>query len=151
MNCLRCGRTVPDQILLCQECLAEKDKPVQAKIEPLQEEVQKEQIKTLRRKNRRLRRTLALLTVLGLLAAALLMAQWYFMEQQDDRIDSQTSRINSLETALEETQSQVEQANVLNESMKDSLTTAQQTIEQYQAVTGLSPEEIATLPPLPEE
>ena len=151
MNCLRCGRTVPDQILLCQECLAEKDKPVQAKIEPLQEEVQKEQIKTLRRKNRRLRRTLALLTVLSLLAAALLMAQWYFMEQQDDRIDSQTSRINSLETALEETQSQVEQANVLNESMKDSLTTAQQTIEQYQAVTGLSPEEIATLPPLPEE
>lgn len=151
MNCLRCGRTVPDQILLCPECLAEKDKPVQAKIEPLQEEVQKEQIKTLRRKNRRLRRTLSLFVVLGLLSAALLASQWYYMEQQDDRIASQTSRINSLETAMEETRSELEQANALNESMKDSLATAQQTIEQYQAVTGLSPEEIATLPPLPEE
>lgn len=151
MNCLRCGRTVPDQILLCPECLAEKDKPVQAKIEPLQEEVQKEQIKTLRRKNRRLRRTLSLFVVLGLLSAALLASQWYYMEQQDDRIASQTSRINSLETAMEETRSELEQANALNESMKDSLATAQQTIEQYQAVTGLSPEEIATLPPQPEE
>ena len=151
MNCLRCGRTVPDQILLCQECLAEKDKPVQAKIEPLQEEVQKEQIKTLRRKNRRLRRSLTLFVVLSLLSAALLASQWYYMEQQDGRIASQTSRINSLETAMEETQSELEQANALNESMKDSLATAQQTIEQYQSVTGLSPEEIATLPPLPEE
>lgn len=150
MNCLRCGRTVPEQILLCPECLAEKDKPVQAKIEPLQEEVQKEQIKTLRRKNRRLRRRLALFVLLALAASVLLAGQWYLMEQQEDRIASQTSRINSLETAMEETRSELEQANALNNSMKDSLATAQQTIAQYQSVTGLTPEEITTLPPLEE-
>ena len=60
MNCLRCGRTVPDQVLLCPECLSEKDKPVRAKIEPLQEELQKEQINKLRRKLRGLRRGLAI-------------------------------------------------------------------------------------------
>lgn len=151
MNCLRCGRTVPDQILLCPDCLAEKDKPVHAKIEPLQEEVQKEQIKALRKKNQRLRRRLALLVVLALAATALLAGQWYLMEQQDDRIAAQTSRINSLETAMQETKSELDQANALNDSMKDSLATAQQTIEQYQAVTGLTPEEVTTVPVQPAE
>ncbi|MBE6931828.1 MAG: hypothetical protein E7464_00390 [Ruminococcaceae bacterium] len=151
MNCLRCGRTVPDQILLCPECLAEKDKPVQAKIEPLQEEVQKEQLKKLRKKHTRIRRCLALFMVLTIAATILLAGQWYIMQQQSDRMAAQTSRINSLETAMQETQSELDQANALNDSMKDAIATAQQTIEQYQTVTGLTPEEIETLPPLVEE
>ena len=145
MNCLKCGRTVPDQILLCPECLSKKDSPAQTKIEPLQEELQKEQIKKLRRKLRRLRQLLALFVLLALAAAAMLMGQWHLMLEQNSRIESQTSRINSLETAMQEIQSELEQANALNDTMKNALADARQTMDQYQTHTGLSPEEIAAV------
>lgn len=143
MNCLRCGRVVPDQILLCPACLAEKDKPVQAERELLQEDVQKEQIKALRKRLRGIRRRLAIFMLLAIAASALLVAQWYYMEQQSDRIASQTTRINSLETAMQETRSELEQANALNNAMNDALSEAQQKLDIYQAITGLTPEEAA--------
>ncbi len=143
MNCLRCGRTVPDQVLLCPTCLTEKDAPVRAERELLQEDLQKEQIKTLRRKLRGLRRSLALFVLLAIAATVMLAGQWYYMEQQSDRIASQTSRINSLETAMQETRSELEQANALNDSMKNALSDAQQKLDMYQEITGLTPEEAA--------
>lgn len=143
MNCLRCGRVVPEQVLLCPTCLSEKDKPVRVERELLQEDVQKEQIKTLRRKLRRLRRSLAFFALLAIAASAMLAAQWYYMEQQSDRIASQTTRINSLETAMQETRSELEQANALNDSMKEALSEVQQKLDLYQAATGLTPEEAA--------
>ena len=143
MNCLRCGRVVPEKVLLCPTCLAEKDLPVQAEREPLQEDVQKEQIRKLRKSRRSLRRLLALFVVLALAATGMLGAQWHFMRQQSSRIATQTSRINSLETAMEETRSELEQAKALNDTMAAALSDAQQKLDIYQAFTGLTPEEAA--------
>lgn len=146
MNCLKCGRTVPDQILLCPECLSGNDTLAKAKIEPLQEEVQKAQIVKLRRNLRRVRRFLALFVVLALAATVMLTGQWYLMQQQSSRIETQTSRINSLETAMQELQSELEQANALNDTMNSALAEAQQALDAYEAYTGLSPDMMDFVP-----
>ena len=73
----------------------------------------------------------------------MLGAQWHFMRQQSSRIATQTSRINSLETAMEETRSELEQAKALNDTMAAALSDAQQKLDIYQAFTGLTPEEAA--------
>lgn len=150
MNCLRCGRIVPDQVLLCPTCLTGKDAPVRAEREPLQEDVQKEQIRKLRKSSKFLRRMLALFVALAVAATVVLVGQWRLMQQQSDRIASQTSRINSLETAMQETRGELEQARALSDSMADALYDAQQQLDIYQALTGLSPEEAAALSRQPE-
>lgn len=146
MNCLKCGRTVPDQILLCPECLSESKTPAKAKFAPLQEEVQKAQLVKLGKNLRLHRRLLAFFVVLTLAATVMLAEQWYLMQQQSSQIATQTSRINSLETAMQELQSELDQANALNDTMNSALAEAQQALDTYKAYTGLSPDMIDFIP-----
>ncbi len=148
MNCLKCGRTVPDTVLLCPECLQVKKRPTaQAKPQPMGEELWQELLEKYRRRLRRVRRWLGAF-VLGAVAAALLLAgSWYYLQEQNDRLNAQTSRINSLETAMQELQKELEQANALNKTAQDALTDAQRKLDAYEAYTGLTGNEVYLLPP----
>lgn len=149
MNCLKCGRTVPDGILICPECLAAAKAPVRTEPEPLQEELQKQKIEKLTKCRRRLKRWLAALIVLCVLGLAVLAGAAYYMMKQHSRLTAQTSRINSLETALEEEHSNLTQAEAANDTLRQSIAEERELIEAYEAYTGLSPEEITALPPEP--
>ena len=144
MNCLKCGRTVPEGILLCTECLSVKKAPVPAEPEPLQEELQKQKIEKLTRSRRKLRRWVAALVVLCILGLAVLGAAAYYFNRQNTRITAQTSRINSLETVVGELKGELEQANTTIDALRDSIASEQELIGIYETFTGLTPDEIVT-------
>lgn len=142
MNCLKCGRTVPDRTLLCAECLSVKKAPVPAEPEPLQEELQARKIEKLSRSRRRLRRWVAALVVLCILGLAVLGTAGYYVYRQNSRITAQTSRINSLETVVEELKDELAQSNAAADTLRDSIAEEQALIAVYEEYTGLSPDEI---------
>ena len=146
MNCLRCGRTVPENTLLCADCLREREKPVRREPELSPEQTREKRFAALRRSRRRLRVWLALFIVFSLLASAALAGGVYYGRRLQRQLASQTSRINSLETVISEQQGQLEQANALNGTLRDTIDRDQKTIDAYQVFTGLTPDEIAALP-----
>ena len=149
MNCLKCGRTVPDQTLLCADCLRERTMPVRREPELTPEQNREKQIALLRKSRRRLRRWLALFVLLALLASAAMGGAYVYTRRLRRQIASQTSRINSLETVISEQQGKLDQANALNNTLRDRIDNDQAAIEAYQTLTGLSPEEVTTPPGQP--
>ncbi len=146
MTCLKCGRTVPTNIFLCPECLAMPKKSAPPEPEPLQEELQEEKIQKLSHRKRRLQRWLAVFLVLSLAATTLLAATVYDLHRQYNRVSAQTSKINSLETAMEELKSELEQTNALSDTMRKTITENQKILNAYRAYTGLSPDKMTTVP-----
>lgn len=138
MNCLKCGRTVPDQTLLCPDCLKTREY-VSRVPAPTPEESREQRIAQLTRSRRRARRWLALFVVLALAASALLTAGWFYTRQLNERLSVQTSRINSLETVVAEQQSEME-------AMEKQYATQTEAIEHYKILTGLTPEQALTQP-----
>lgn len=151
MTCLKCGRTVPEDILLCSECLTAKKIPISNTPLALEEDILKQQIQKLSRFKRRSKRWLALFIVLFLLCAAALGGATYYVYKQYNRIIAQTSRINSLETALIEVKDELAQSNMLNDSLRDTVSRNQQFINAYEAYTNLTPDEVIDLPKQPVE
>ena len=147
MTCLRCGRTVPAHTLLCPECLAAPKKPAQVQPEPLQEEAQRQKLERLTRRKRRLQWWLALFIVLSLVAAALLVGSAYYLRRQNSRIAAQTSKINSLQTAMEDLQGALEQSNAVSAALQDTVKADEKIIKAYQSYTGLDPAQILITPP----
>ena len=141
MNCLKCGRTVPDQTLLCADCLRKTAKPTRLEPDLPPEQTKEQQISALRRDSRRLHRWLALFVVAAMLASARRMRR---------QLASQTSRINSLETVISEQEGQLAQANALNNTLRDKIDSDQKTLDAYEILTGLTPDEVLT-PPGPME
>ena len=146
MNCLRCGRTVPDSVLLCADCLREREKPVRREPELSPEQTREKRLAALLRSRRRLRGWLALFIILALLASAAAAGGFFYTRRMQRQINSQTSRINSLETVISEQQGQLEQANAMNGILRDTIDHDQQTIDAYQTLTGLTPDEVDALP-----
>ena len=146
MNCLKCGRTVPDQTLLCADCLREREKPVRREPDIPPEQAREKQLATLRKSRRRLRRWLALFVVAAMLATAALAGAYVYTRRLRRQLASQTSRINSLETVISEQQGQLEQANALNNTLRSKIDSDQQTIDAYEILTGLTPDELNTPP-----
>ena len=138
MNCLKCGRTVPDQTLLCPDCLKAREYVVRAP-EPTPEQSREQRIVQLTRSRRRARRWLALFVVLALAASALLAFGWTYVRQLEGRLSAQTSRINSLETVVSEQKSEME-------AMEKQYATQTEAIEAYKILTGLTPEQALTQP-----
>ena len=66
------------------------------------------------------------------------------------QLASQTSRINSLETVISEQEGQLAQANALNNTLRDKIDSDQKTLDAYEILTGLTPDEVLT-PPGPME
>ena len=146
MNCLKCGRTVPDQTLLCADCLREREKPVRREPDIPPEQAREKQLATLRKSRNRLRRWLALFVVAALLATAALGGAYVYARRLRRQLASQTSRINSLETVISEQQGQLEQATALNNTLRNKIDSDQQTIDAYEVLTGLTPDELNTPP-----
>ena len=143
MNCLRCGRTVAENTLLCADCLREREKPVRREPELTPEQTREKRFAAMSRSRRRLRGWLALFVVFALLASAAIAGGFFYVRRLQRQLSSQTSRINSLETVISEQQGQLEQANALNGILRDTIDRDQQTIDAYQSFTGLTPDEIA--------
>ena len=146
MNCLKCGRTVPDQTLLCADCLRERTMPVRREPELTPEQNREKQIALLRKSRRRLRRWLALFVLLSLLASAAVGGAYVYTRRLRRQIASQTSRINSLETVISEQQGKLDQVNALNNTLRDKIDSDQEAIDAYKILTGLTPEEVTTPP-----
>ena len=138
MNCLKCGRTVPEQTLLCPDCQKERTYVARAP-EPTPEQSREQRIAQLTRSRRRARRWLALFLVLALVASGLLTAGWFYTRRLTERLSTQTSRINSLETVVSEQQSEME-------AMEKRYATQTEAIEAYKILTGLTPEQVLTPP-----
>ena len=138
MNCLRCGRTVPEQVLFCPECTRHNQQaPVKASPVSFvnEEEKAREAAKKLRRSNRRLRRWVAVMTLVAILCVGVLGYGIVTTAAWRDQLASQITRANSLQMAMDDLQNDLTAANTLIDSMKD-------VISRYQAITGLSPEEL---------
>ena len=150
MNCLKCGRTVPDQTLLCADCLRKSAKPTRLEPDLPPEQTKEQQISALRRDRRRLRRWLALFVVAAMLASAALGGAYLYARRMRRQLASQTSRINSLETVISEQEGQLAQANALNNTLRDKIDSDQKTLDAYEILTGLTPDEVLT-PPGPME
>ena len=133
MNCLKCGRTVPEQTLLCPDCLKARTYIARAP-EPTPEQNRELRIAQLTKGRRRARRWMALFLVLALIASGLLTAGWFYTRRLNERLTAQTSRINSLETVVSEQQSEME-------AMEKQYATQTAAVEIYQKLTGLSPEQ----------
>lgn len=138
MNCLKCGRTVPEQTLLCPDCLKARTYTVRAP-EPTPEQSREQRIAQLTRSRRRARRWLALFIVLALAASGLLTADWFYTRRLNERLTAQTSRINSLETVVSDQQKEME-------AMVKQYATQTEAIEAYKILTGMTPEEVLTPP-----
>ena len=149
MNCLKCGRTVPENTLLCADCLRERAKPIRREPEISPEKSKEQQIALLKKGRRRLRRWLALFAVTAMLATAALGGAYVYTRRLRQQISSQTSRINSLETVISEQQGQLAQANALNNTLRDKIDSDQRTLDAYEILTGLTPDEVVT--PLPSQ
>ena len=138
MNCLKCGRTVPEQTLLCPDCL--KERTYVARIpEPTPEQSRENRIAQLTKSRRRVRRWLALFVALALIASGLLTAGWFYTRELNERLTAQTSRINSLETVVSEQSSEME-------AMEKRYASQTEAIEVYKKLTGLTPEQALTPP-----
>ena len=146
MNCLKCGRTVPDHTLLCADCLRERERPARREQEISPEQTREQQLALLRRSRRRLRRWLALFVAAALLATAALGGAYVYARRLRQQLASQTSRINSLETVISEQQGQLAQANALNNTLRDKIDSDQKTLDAYEILTGLTPDEVITPP-----
>ena len=136
MNCLKCGRTVPENTLLCADCLRERAKPTRRQAELAPEKSKEQQIAALRKRCRSLRRALALFV------AAALGGAYVYVRRQRHQIASQTSRINSLQTVISEQEGQLAQANALNNTLRDKIDSDQKTLDAYEILTGLTPDEV---------
>ncbi len=150
MNCLKCGRTVSDQTLLCADCLREREKPVRRELDIPPEQTRERQLAQLRKSSRRLRGWLAAFVVAAMLASAALGGAYLYARRLRRQLASQTSRINSLETVISEQQGQLAQANALNNTLRDKIDSDQQTMDAYEILTGLTPDEVLN-PPGPQE
>lgn len=146
MTCLKCGRTVPEHTLLCQECLDSRNTPAPAAQEPLEEELEFQRIQKLQRRARRARKWLAVFIVLCILGAAVLAGAAYYIYRQYNRLSVQTSRINSLETAITETKEELERANARSETQRETIAEAQAIIEAFEARTGLTTDDVLAEP-----
>ena len=133
MNCLKCGRTVPEQTLLCPDCLKARTYVARAP-EPTPEQSREQRIAQLIKSRRRARRWLALFLVLALAASGLLTAGWCYTRRLNERLTAQNSRINSLETVISEQQSEME-------AMEKQYATQTAAVEVYKKLTGLTPEQ----------
>ena len=133
MNCLKCGRTVPEQTLLCPDCLKVRTYVARAP-EPTPEQSREQRIAQLIKSRRRARRWLALFLVLALAASGLLTAGWFYTRRLNERLTAQNSRINSLETVISEQQSEME-------AMEKQYATQTAAVEVYKKLTGLTPEQ----------
>ena len=142
MNCLKCGRTVPDNVFLCAECLRERVKPMRRELEITPEQSKEQQLEVLRKSQRSLRRTLALFVVAALLATAALGGAYVYTRRLRQQFISQISRINSLETVISEQEGQLDQANALNNTLRDKIDSDQKTLDAYEILTGLTPDEV---------
>jgi len=141
MNCLRCGRTVPEQVLFCPEC-KRHDRHRPAKVPAPEttfanaEEQARAAAGRLRRSNRRLRRWIAAMSLFSVLIVGLLGYGIVKTADHRDQLAAQITRANSLQTAMDDLQSDLVAANALTDSMKDI-------ISRYQAITSLSPEDLS--------
>lgn len=141
MNCLRCGRTIPEQVLLCPECtrhnrLAPAKVPTPVDTYVNEDEVIRETAKKLRRSNRLLHRWVAAMILFAVISVGLLGYGIVTISARRDQLAAQITRANSLQTAMEDLQSELTAANALIESMS-------QIIARYGSITGLSPEELS--------
>lgn len=140
MNCLRCGRTVPDQVLFCPEC-TRKDRPARRAAPPPEaafaspEQEQAEAVQRLRGKLHRLRRWVAVLVLFALACLGLLGYGIVSTASQRSQLMVQVSKANSLQAAMDDLQDDLDAANALTDSMKAI-------IARYQEMTGLSPDEL---------
>lgn len=148
MNCLKCGRTAPDQTFLCPECLRERTRPVHSEL--TREQSRAQRIAALEKQRRGLRRALTLFVLLALLASAALAGGFLYTRRMERQLASQTTRMNSLETVISEQERQIAQTNALNNTLSDNIERDQDVIDAYQILTGLTPDEVVT-PPQPEE
>ncbi len=146
MNCLKCGRTVAENTLLCADCLRERKAPVRREPELTPEQTREQRLAALQKSRRRLRRWLALFIVAALLATAALGGAYVYTRRLRRQLATQTSRINSLETVISEQEGQLEQTNALNNTLRDSIDRSQEAIDAYQILTGLTPEEVTSPP-----
>ena len=146
MNCLKCGRNVPDQTLLCADCLREREKPTRREPDIPPEQARERQLASLRKSRRRLRAWLALFIVIALAATAALGGAYVYSRRLRRQLTSQTSRINSLETVISEQQGQLAQANALNSTLRDKIDSDQRTMDAYEILTGLTPDEVLSPP-----
>ncbi len=121
MTCLRCGRTVPEQILLCPECRTPKKRLLDANSALTPEEQLQYQVSTLKKRTSRQKRRIVLLVVVCVLALTMLGFTSYTLWTQSARLASQNTLIKSQEAAIAE---------------------AQNTIAAYYRYTGLNPQEI---------
>lgn len=144
MNCLKCGRTVPEHTLLCAECLTVRKSPAPEALALPHDVLLTQEVRKLTRSQRRLRHWVAVLLALSLAAAALLGGGVWYFYRQNSRITAQTSRINSLETAIEEKQHELEQANALNDTLHSSIAKEQELLTVYETYTGLTPDQIVS-------
>ncbi len=143
MTCLKCGRTVPEGTLLCAECRVQRPMATAPKPAPIREE---QLLPKLHRSRRRLRRWLAVSALVILCLIGLAAGLFHYLHEQNSRIAAQTSRINSLETAISDVQKELDQANALNDTLRGNMTNLQQALAAYETLTGLSPEEVTAAP-----
>ena len=147
MNCLRCGRTVPDQVLFCPEC-AQKAPPrrslrrVDTDFDPNQEESSAE-VQGLRHRISRLHRWAAALALFSLVCLGLL--GYGILRTSDERaqLAAQISKANSLQAAMDDLQEDLNAANALMDSMKNNLSENEAIISKYESRTGISPDELS--------
>lgn len=146
MTCLRCGRTVPDQILLCPECRAPKKQLRDANSAFTPEEQLQKKVTSLEKRTWRQKRRIILLVLVCLLAVALLGHAIHTLMEQNTKLSSQNTLINSQEAAIKEAQNEKEQDDLLIETQREQLTEARNIIDIYHRYTGLNPEEIPEVP-----
>lgn len=137
MTCLRCGRTVSDQILLCPECRTPKKRLHDPNAALTQEEQLQKQISSLQKRIGRQKHRIIFLVLICLLTVSLLGYAIHTLLAQNARLSSQNTLIKSQEVAIQEAQNALEQANLTIDTQRDILTEAQETIAKY--YTGLNP------------
>ena len=145
MTCLRCGRTVPDQVLLCPDCRTPKKRLRDANSALTPEERLQKQVASLEKRTSRQKRWMILLILACVLSISLLGHAAHTLLKQNDRLSSQNTLINSQEAAIKEAQSALDQANLTIETQREKLTEAQNTIAEYYRFTGLNPQEIPAI------
>lgn len=141
MTCLKCGRTVPEGILLCADCRAVKIRT------PLPMEISNEEqlqltLSKVTKSRRRLKRLWVTALVLFLLSFAGLAGMGHLHIKEQAQITSLNTKVNSLETALDDRKKALEQQEAVMETLRSEDDRQKKELEAYEAYTGIKPESV---------
>ncbi len=139
MTCLRCGRTVPDQLLLCPDCRTPKKRQCDANSALTPEERLQKQVASLEKRTSRQKRRMLFLVLACLLSIALLGHAVHTLMKQNDRISTLNTKVNSQEAAIAKMQSELTQANLTVEAQREKLLEAENTIAEYHRSSAWNP------------